>query len=215
VIGNVGIRPHRVLFDQLSKTFLVVGSGDKSLTILGGGSENLRVLDRFILDELDDQYIRSITLHGTNLYVVGNVQIGIYRYFADPENQGRWSLQFQESLPLHEKYIGSNDLYFFHGQNRQGGALSGLFTSTPGMLLRFSSLSDLVDGVAQELSRFVVGTPYFVSEINNKICIPEITEHSRICFWDFDGDSFINTETFIDSQLLSKSTRKRKTKHPV
>ena len=215
VIGNVGIRPHRVLFDELSGAFLVVGSGDKSLTVLGGGSENLHVLDRFILDELEDQYIRSITLHGDNLYVVGNVQIGIYKYSLGPEKKGRRSLIFQESLPLNEKYFGSNDLYFFSNQSPQGVPLSGLFTSTPGMLLRFNALADLVDGTAQDLSRFVVGTPYYVSEINNLICIPEITEHSRICFWDFQGDNLINTKTFIDSQLPSRGGRKRKMRHPL
>lgn len=217
VIGNVGIRPHRVLFDQSSETFLVVGSADKSITILGGGgaSENLHILERVVLDELEDQYIRSITLRENNLYVVGNEQIGIYNYSGASEKEGQGSLQFQESLPLHEKYFGSNDLYFFTSQNSQGGELSGLFTSTPGMLLRFRRLSDLVDGVAQELSRFVVGTPYYISEINNQICIPEITEHSRICFWNFEGDDFINIETFIDSQLPPKSNRKRKMEHPV
>jgi len=215
VIGNVGIRPHRVLFDKLSKTFLVVGSGDKSITILGGQSENLQVLNRFLLDELDDQYIRSITLHGKNLYVVGSVQIGIYTYSLGTEKLGGRSLTFQKSLPLHERYIGSNDLYFFSHESTQAEPLSGLFTSTPGMLLRFRTLRDLVDGTAEELSRFVVGTPYYVSEINNLICIPEITEHSRICFWSFKGDNFINTQTFIDSQLQSRSNLKRKTRHPV
>jgi len=223
VIGNVGIRPHRVLFDHLSETFLVVGSGDKSITILGKkgvGSENLHVLDRFILEELEDQYIRSITLHGENLYVVGSVQIGIYKYSIEPEKQkikkgGGRSLVFQQSLNLHEKYFGSNDLYFFTNQNPQGEPLSGLFTSTPGLLLRFSALGELLDGTAQDLSRFVVGTPYYVSEINNLICIPEITEHSRICFWNFQGDDFVNTQTFLDSQLPSRSNRKRKTRHPV
>jgi len=208
VILNVGKRPHRVLYDQQSRTFLTVGSEDQSLTVLSG-EDRLEVQQKFSLLDLENQYIRSITLHQGKLFVVGVRQIGIYDY-----SQG--SIAFEQVLNLHESYWGSNDLFFF--ENNLDGDLcnsGGAFTASPGLIVQFSDISELVTGLAHDLSRYSVGTPYFISEIKGRFYIPEITEHSRVCAWEVHGGGLVNTGPIFDSQPPSTRNVKRKTKFPV
>jgi len=208
VVPDVGTRPHRVLWHEQSKTFLTVGSEDQSLTVLSG-KDKLQIQEKFSLFEIEKQYIRSITLHQDKLFVVGVRQIGIYHY-------SNGQIVFEQALNLNEKYWGSNDLFFFNQAfDGHQDPFGGLFTASPGLIVQFSNINELVTGQAHDLSRYSVGTPYFISKIESRFYVPEITEHSRLCAWEIHGGRLTNTSLIFDSQPPSPQNLKRKTKFPV
>ena len=148
-VPDVGIRPHRTLYDAEHQQFLVVGSADQSINLLEvQGGRLVRTLTR-IIPELGRQYCRSITLHEGLLYFVGEADIVVYGV-----DRGRVS-PTGSVIHLPEVWQGSNDLFFL-------GRRRGLFMSTPGKACAFDSVDALGRGEVQDLSATFRGTPYFV-----------------------------------------------------
>ena len=166
-LTNMGIRPHRVLYDSKNKQFLTVGSGDQSIHIFSEQKNKLKVVFSTKIVELNKQYCRSITIKDNLLYFVGVNDILIFE--LKHHSIGR----LVRKTKLDTRYQGSNDLFF-------NGKGNGLLTATPQKIFSFSSLSDLENGTAVDLSNFFKGTPYYIEFFDNKFWIPEITEYSAI-----------------------------------
>lgn len=219
-LENIGKRPHRTLFDAKRQQFLTIGSGDQRLYILkavGGQSSvsgantslshtgqstrppRVEVTSVVDIPELHGQYCRSITLQGDLLYFVGNEDIVIYQMTDTPP---RFS---GKVYTLTEQLRGSNDLYFLEGQY-------GIFTSTPFKAFLFNSLDELVAGQAQDISKHFPGTPYYVSQFDDRLWITEITGPTSAIrsyantkpYLDFDS-----TEILYHSEQASAASRER------
>ncbi len=177
-LPGIGQRPHRVLYDARSRQFLVLSANDQSFHRFEVRDGQLVQTHGAIVPELRGQYCRSITLHGDRLYFVGESEIIVYQ--VDGPTQ-RFAGQV---LPLHERYRGSNDLFFLDESGRRG-----LFTATPGIAVRFESLDELVSGRATDLSAAFQGTPYYISRFDERLWIPEFSEHSAVRHYPSDGSA--------------------------
>ena len=203
-VSEVGVRPHRTLFDTLHQQFLVVGSGDQSIHLLENRHGTLvRTLEKRI-PELGTQYCRSITLHQGLLHFVGNEDIVIYRV-----ERGSVSATGRV-IHLPKNYQGSNDIFFL-------GSRRGIFTSTPQKVFLFSSLDELANGTAQDVSAAFRGTPYSVSRFDGRLWIPEITEYSAIRSYPFGGDciSQASAQTLFDFGEPDSQSMERKRQIPT
>jgi hypothetical protein len=72
---------------------------------------------------------------------------------------------------LHADYCGANDLYFL-------GEDSGIITRTPLQMTFFDRFDQLTTGRGSSF-RFD-GTPYFLSQVDGMLIMPQIKEHSKI-----------------------------------
>ena len=153
---------------------------------------------------IKNQYCRSITLHQGLLHFVGNEDIVIYRV-----ERGSVSATGQV-IHLPKNYQGSNDIFFL-------GSRRGIFTSTPQKAFLFSSLDELANGTAQDVSAAFRGTPYSVSRFDGRLWIPEITEYSAIRSYPFGGDSIsqASAQTLFDFGEPDSQSMERKRQIPT
>ncbi len=198
-VPDVGIRPHRTLYDAEHQQFLVEGSADQSINLLEvQGGRLVRTLTR-IIPELGRQYCRSITLHEGLLYFVGEADIVVYGVDRDRVSPTG------SVIHLPEVWQGSNDLFFL-------GRRRGLFMSTPGKACAFDSVDALGRGEVQDLSATFRGTPYFVTQFDGRLWIPEITEYSALRSYPASGDAVTaeSAQTLFDFGLPDEASLERK-----
>lgn len=206
-LPNIGIRPHRVLYDQTYSQFLIIGSSDQSFHILDYertkiASKNLTVVFDTTVAQLNGQYCRSITLENNLIYFIGVRDILCFEL-------KRASLgKFVEKIELHPIYQGSNDLFF----TKNGG---GLLTGTPGKIVAFRNISELKDGTANDLSKFYDGTPYYISSFDNKMWVPEITEYSAVSHLSNKSLNHEKREKLFDFGPPSDASLTRKDQLPT
>ncbi|MDO4681246.1 MAG: hypothetical protein Q4B17_00455 [Lautropia sp.] len=172
IVGQVGVRPHRVLYDPPHQQFLIMGSEDQSLHALVRGPQGLRPAFSLHIPELNGEYCRSITLHGDLLYFVAVTHLVIYR------RDGHRFRFTGQRLPIRalqgfQHGHGSNDLFFLD-QRR------GILTATPNRAFLFNHLMQLVDGTAQDISHHFRGTPYYLSVFDGQLWFATAKAYSAI-----------------------------------
>lgn len=200
-LSKVGIRPHRVIFDEERDLFWVVGSMSQDIfvlrrTFLGNWSTR-----RFSLSEMHLEYCRSITLNDGQIFVVGSSKIAVYNITSR-------GLKFSYFAPYPNFSHTGNDLFF-------SGTSAGILTMTQGKALMFDNLDQISVGSAKDISDVFTGTPYSVSKINGFLCIPEITEYTRIRLFSFTNDQVKPIKTLFDFGLPIESDLLRKAELPV
>lgn len=170
-LPDIGMRPHRVLFDAVRRQFLVIGSGNQTLYILREQRGAFVVAQAVPIPELQGQYCRSITLQGDALWFVGNLDLIRYRMTPNGVEPASGHVR------LYPGYHGSNDLFFFADG-------SGILTSTPRSAVHFRTLEQLALGTAIDLGQRMptgafAGTPYYVSRMpSGELLIPEHSDSS-------------------------------------
>lgn len=203
VIGGSGVRPHRVLFDDVRRGFWVIGSGDQTLLrlsrrALGGG---LRIAKKYFLPEMQNEYCRSISIRDHLIYVVSDRRVASFSLQND--------LEFVKEWALPPGITGSNDLYFLE----QGGAF---MTFTPKKIVFFEDLESLEEGNVIDLTEAIgSGTPYYISSILGKLCVPEITESTRIAFYEWVNPILSMNEEFMWFGLPNEDDAARKKDLPL
>lgn len=201
-VPNIGKRPHRVLYDSRNEQFIIVGSADQSIHICVEKEGKLSVVYQREIVELQKQYCRSITIKDDSLYFVGSKDILIF------ELRTKSVGKLKERFKLDHRYTGSNDLFFVTNS-------AGFLTSSPGRLVSFESLSDLQRGTAVDFSKPFKGTPYYIERFDNKIWIPEITEHSAINFKNNLDLKSMKIEKLLDYGPPNQASIDRKLSLPV
>ena len=202
VVPNIGIRPHRVLYDSINNQFVVISSGDQRLFLLNYENNELRVVSSELITELQGQYCRSITIRDNLVYMVGTRDIVVFHL-----NKGSIG-KYVKTIRLNSQYEGSNDLYFINDEG-------GLLTSTPKRIFHFSNLSQLEEGNAQNLSSAYKGTPYYISFFDNKLWVPEITEHTAIHSISGNPSDHRSKITQFDFGLPNRASLNRKGELPL
>ena len=202
-VPDVGGRPHRTVYDPMTRAFYCVASTSQEIVVLErDGSAGLRVAHRQKLPYLEGAYVRSFTLIGGEILFVSGPGRIIAATYADRE----FSKRREYRVP--PKFASMNDLYF-DGRRY-------VFTATPRAIAVADSLEAFERGEFEDVYdalRFR-GTPYYVSAFDGALWIPEITEYTRLRRFDgLDADSSV--ETLIDSGPPSPSSARRKRELPL
>lgn len=201
-IPNIGVRPHRTLYDSNNKQFLIVGANDQSIYIFAEKQKSLDIVFHSVIRQLNGQYCRSITIQDNFLYFVGVKDILMFEL-------KRYALgRMVQKIVLNEKYHGSNDL-FFTGKNQ------GFLTSTPQRLYSFKSFKELENGTAVDQSTLFKGTPYYIESFDGKLFIPEITEYSAISYFQQNNNKLENKKLLFDFGAPTNVSIARKSKLPL
>ena len=199
IIDSAGVRPHRVLYCPERKKFFAIGSGDQRVMTLRNRDGVLETVSEHVLDELQGQYVRSITLHMGRLFAVGNTTIVELKIDGD-------TMAAVGIFPLNITYYGANDLYFIT-------TTSGILTGAPRVMTYFDSFDQLI--TAEGRSFLFDGTPYFISRVDDMLFIPEIIEHSRIIGFEGEPPDFSYETVIEDSGPPSEESLKRKAMLPI
>lgn len=167
-LDDVGTRPHRVIYDAETGTFLVVGSTSQTLTVLKGVGGEPAVRKVVPLDFLGSAYARSVTLTSDGLRVVSDR--GVVFELDWDGNDAR----LRESFELPESLRGLNDVF-------ESGSYVYI-TSTPRTIVRAQSLGAAVRGDYEDLYARLGfrGTPYYITEVDGCYAVPEIAQFSGI-----------------------------------
>lgn len=183
-IQNVGIRPHRTIYDPIRKVFFVIGSGNQALYIFRNLHGELVHMGSFSPRELSGQYVRSVTVHNDVLYFVGNFNIVQYAL-------GGYEFKFIKNVELPRGWTRANDIFFT-------GERSGFLTAKHQRMYYFANIDEIEHGKGVDLTRHCIGTPYYVSVFDNAFWVPEIDEYSRICRYKItDGKIDFNDRDVI------------------
>lgn len=200
-VENIGIRPHRVIYDKINNQFLIVCSNDQSIWFAQNINGKLTVTSSHLVSALNGQYCRSITIKDDVLYFVGVHDIILYK--LQKSNLGNPIRR----IVLHENFRGSNDLFFL---NESGGYL----TCTPQRIFQFNDISSLEKGDATDLSSYFDGTPYYVEQFDNQIWIPENTQYSALNSFG-TTNQLVNKVRFMDFGAPNELSIQRKNQLPV
>ncbi len=69
-IGNITTRPHFVVYDEVNKKFYVIGSTSGIIYVFQNYEGSLSLVREYVLNELQESYVRSISIIDGNLYAV-------------------------------------------------------------------------------------------------------------------------------------------------
>jgi hypothetical protein len=199
VLERAGHRPHRVIYCSEQKLFLVIGSRDQRILLLRNEGGILRPLADYVITELGGQYTRSITLHNGRLFAVGNETLVELK--IDDTN-----ITTVDVFTLHADYCGANDLYFL-------GEDSGILTRTPLQMTFFDRFDQLTTGTGASF-RFD-GTPYFLSQVDGMLIMPQIKEHSKIVAYEGTLPHLSVKTTIGDSGPATAESIDRKSEFPI
>lgn len=201
IIDNMGSRPHRTLYDLDKKVFYVLSSMTQELIVLYNENGNIKVKEKIKLPFLEGAYTRSASLIDKKLYFVsGPGRITIAEY-----ETGKVKVNEQFDVP--PEYSGMNDIikirdYFY-------------ITATPQKIIRLKDLSNFNASVDLMGKLQFKGTPYFISVIDDKIYVPEITEFSGIKSFQLINDKIMNIETINSSGEENEKVKTRKSELPT
>jgi hypothetical protein len=201
IIEDVGVRPHRVLYDAQARLFFTIGSFDQLITVFKNEGGDLVKLHQQKLSLPGEHYTRSMTLFNGVLYIVEESSLLMSEYI-----EGKIEILKTVQLPF--TYTKANDLFFL----KDG---SGYLSCTPKQLYHFKSFDDVVAGNFSDLSRIVKGTPYYIELIDGQLVIPEITKYSRILIYENPSDLTRGGTALFDFGPPTKESIERKEELPV
>lgn len=192
-IPNVGKRPHRTIYDFVSRLFYVVSGNDQGLHIFEKIGGALRKIGFCSFPQFSGQYIRSITLHRNRLYFICFSLIIVMHLpnILNALGGSSEGAEIERVVQLHPAHQWPTDIFFI-------GDESGLLSCKRSGLFAFSIIDELASGEAKDMSDFLLGTPYFVTRCNQKLYVPEIDQYSRIVEYNM-VDGKVN---FDDSTVL-------------
>lgn len=172
-IEGVGLRPHRIRYDERSRSFFVVGSASRTITqIMGNNAGAYHVIKQTRLDGLGD-YTRSFSIIDDRFYFATDYKIIVT------------DRQFHtiSTYDLPSDFTGPNDI------SRIGNKY--VITATPisseksAAIGRVDSLSEIPTMKNELRDKDFIGTPYYITPYGEgRYIIPEITQYSRLAIYD-------------------------------
>ena len=167
-IAGVGERPHRVRYDPATKSFYVISAKSQEITRLVRDGDELTVAYTKNLPFLRDRYSRSMTIIDGTMYFVSNGKPGIITQVRHADD----SFELLDRWRMPEEMAGLNDIfrtedgwyYVTYSSHRSGG-------------VRARSLLEIWLGMGEEI-KTALGlddNPYYLSEIDGRIFVPEIS----------------------------------------
>jgi hypothetical protein len=185
-VFDVGTRPHRVIYDDATESFYSIASGSQEILRVTNELGRLVVQHRQTLDFLNRAYTRSMAIIDGNIFFVTRAHGIIEATYRNDV------FEYVRTYPVPEFMDDLNDVF-------RSEAGWYYVTSTPGAIVRCRSLDDLATENYEYLTDLLglEGTPYYPAEVEGRIYVPQITQHSGII-------SFQDSETgpVTDVQVL-------------
>jgi hypothetical protein len=203
-VEGLGGRTHRVHYSERQKSFYVLSSGLNTLTKLTPNEAGLlNVTLSKKLDFLGLSYTRSFSIYED------------YAYFVSGPGRITKTLLKDDSFSVVQQFDVSPDLRSMNDVFYSGSYW--YLTATPKRIVRVKDLSDLTNspGDAEDIysELGLRGTPYYITIIDGRIFIPEITEHSGLLSFVEHGDKLLDVRVHFDFGPPSPESVERKMKH--
>ena len=159
-IDNVGVRPHRTIYDTVSNAFYVLGSMSQTITKLKEEKGMLVVVYTKHLPFLENAYVRSMRIiDGKMFFVSGPGYITVAEYQDD-------SYTVVKKYIVPKSYQGMNDIVKFND--------TFFITAFKKNLIKCKSLDDF-SSCKQLYTHFgMSGVPYYFNLVNNELYVAEI-----------------------------------------
>lgn len=189
-IGNIPLRPHFVVYDELNKKFYVIGSQNATIYTFSNVEGKLHLDRSDVLPELEGGYVRSISIIDNKLYTAcGNNSICEYTI----QDNG---FRFEKEYPVPDELYGMNQLvkiddYYYLTINTDK---LGDINKTN--IYRTKYLEGLIDGNYESLydsMGFAGGQPYFITMFDNRYYITQISAGS---------DNGIKSFEVVDNEVI-------------
>jgi len=167
-IENVGERPHRLRYDSATKSFYALGGKSQEITKLVRDGYRLKVAYKKTLPFLEGRYSRSMAIIDGTMYFVSNgpgASITQVKY-----DDGSYEVIKRWEMPEHMH--GMNDVFRSHD-----GWFYVTYSSTEPGGMRALSLDEIAAGGGEDiaLKLGIEGRPYYISEVDGRIFVPEIS----------------------------------------
>lgn len=184
---NIGIRPHRTVYDSVSKAFYVIASPN-IFCFKKSADGNLYLYYQKELSFILGSYVRSISIIDGQMYFVsGQSRIVIANYLDE-------SYSVIKSYPVPDYLTGMNDIFKFGDYYYITSTNTTDWEIKPAML-RTKNLNSLATGNYEDIYKLVgfTSTPYYMSVFDNKFYVTEIGDSSGVYSIDVKNILDINT----------------------
>ncbi len=212
-VDNVGERPHRVVYDEETDSFYAIGSWTQTISRLVPDDQGLELKYTKELDFLEEAYIRSMSIIDGKMYFIsGPERIHKTRHRDD-------SYEVLDSWSVPAAHRGMNDILFYDGY--------WYLTATynywdpeffeENTILRCEELDDYYIGECDDLrdELGIKGAPYYLSEIDGRIVVPQVFQYSGITsFMPGDDGEVEDVEVLFDSGTPTEESRDERFRLP-
>jgi len=213
-IEDIGMRPHKVIYDEQSQLFYIVISGkygqiSSNVNNFYAYKEKNGLLEMVYetqIEEIKNLYTRTILLVKENLiYFLTENSILITKF----EN-----LKFSilKNIYLPEELKDPNDIYILD----DGAVLITLtnFLKQPKAIIA-KSISNLIKGDYEDISKQFLGVPYYINQFDNYLWIPEIRNHNRIVKYVYEKGNIYLDKVVFDFQNPKNIDIERRNLYPL
>ena len=195
-----------MIYDEDKKLSLVLNSGSRTLSILDFEKEEKRLINTLHLEFLEGSYSRSISLIDSFLYFTsGPNAIFKTTYSKD-------SIEVIKEYPVPEGFESMNDIF------KSSNGWLYFTSSSNSKIVRSKSFVNFSSGNYQDLTLKlgVKGTPYYLSEFDDRIYFTEITESSGVIwFKDTPSDQILEKGKKMDFGEPNNQNILRRSQFPL
>ncbi|MEA1890684.1 MAG: hypothetical protein U9N50_13020 [Pseudomonadota bacterium] len=178
VINDISKSPHRVLYDDATNAFYLLGAWSQSITKLVHRNDDIEIEYSRKMDFLKGTYSRSIhIIDGLMYFISGPGRINVVRYKDD-------SYEIVRSHDVPDGFKSMNDIA------RVGDVF--YLTASLGKMLKCKSLDDLASCENVYESLGIKGNPYFFSYFDDAFHLTEIGTGDGVIKFDHDNNGLKN-----------------------
>ena len=205
-VRDVGVRPHRVHYDEVTESFYVIGARSQTISRLVAGGGGLELLYTKELDFLEGRYTRSMSIIDDHMYFVSGPRRIHKTYHRDD------SYDVVDSWAVPRAQAEMNDIFFYGGYYFLTATADwiGREFLDDNTIVQCERLEDWATGGCtdrkQELG--LLGTPYYLTEIDGHLYLPQGFQYSGIHrFRLTDDGELVDVEVVFDSGLPTKASQ--------
>lgn len=196
-IAGVGERPHRVRYDPTTNSFYVISAKSQEITRLVRDGDDLTVAYTKKLPFLKGRYSRSMTIADGTMYFVSNGP----RAFITQVEYADDSFEVLDQWRMPKDMLGLNDIF----RTEDGWYYVTYSSYQPGGV-RAKSLLEIWLGLGEKIEDSLkhIKAPYYLTEVDGRIFVPEISPDGRNGIHSFrhgedGGITDIDTPVFFDT----------------
>ena len=181
-INDISKTPHRVLYDDATNAFYLLGAWSQSITKLVHRNDDIEIEYTRKMDFLKRSYSRSIhIIDGLMYFISGPGKINVVRYKDN-------SYEIVRSHNVPDGFESMNDI------TRVGDVF--YLTASLGKMLKCKSLDDLASCENVYDSLGIKGNPYFFSYFDDAFHLTEIGTEDGVIKFDHDNNGLKNPVYF-------------------
>jgi len=188
IVLNVGIRPHRVRYDEHMQSFYALASQSQEIVRVTNDLGNLTAKHRQYLPFLNEAYTRSMTIIDGHMFFVTRAHGIIEATYRDDD------YELVRRHPMPELLNDMNDVF----RSEAGWYYA---TGAPRGIVRARSLEDISAGQFEDLYQ-VLGldsVPYYLSQVDGRIYLTHVGENNGvITFRDAETGPIFDIDSIYD-----------------